>query len=75
MAGFLFGAAGMFVVTYSTQAILPQLGLTFHVTPSQAGLTISVVVFSLAVVAIFLFLRIRVVFGREVRRIQIDAAH
>jgi YNFM family putative membrane transporter len=49
MAGFLFGAAGMFAVTYSTQAILPQLGRAFHVTPSEAGLTISVVVLALAV--------------------------
>jgi MFS transporter, YNFM family, putative membrane transport protein len=49
MAGFLFGAAGMFAVTYSTQAILPQLGRAFHVTPSQAGLTVSVVVLALAV--------------------------
>ncbi|HET8557959.1 MAG TPA: MFS transporter [Gaiellaceae bacterium] len=48
MAGFLLGAAGMFAVTYSTQAILPQLGRAFHVSPSQAGLTISVVVFALA---------------------------
>lgn len=48
MAGFLLGAAGMFAVTYSTQAILPQLGHAFHVSPSQAGLTISVVVFALA---------------------------
>jgi YNFM family putative membrane transporter len=49
MAGFLLGAAGMFAVTYSTQAILPELGRAFDVTPSQAGLTISVVVLSLAV--------------------------
>ena len=49
MAGFLLGAAGMFAVTYSTQAILPQLGRTFHVTPAEAGLTISVVVLALAV--------------------------
>jgi YNFM family putative membrane transporter len=48
MAGFLLGAAGMFAVTYSTQAILPQLGRAFHVSPSQAGLTISVVVLALA---------------------------
>jgi MFS transporter, YNFM family, putative membrane transport protein len=48
MAGFLLGAAGMFAVTYSTQAILPQLGHAFHVSPSQAGLTISVVVIALA---------------------------
>jgi YNFM family putative membrane transporter len=48
MAGFLFGAAGMFAVTYSTQAILPQLGRAFHVGPAHAGLTISVVVLALA---------------------------
>ena len=44
MAGFLLGAAGMFAVTYSTQAILPELGRSFGVSPAQAGLTISVVV-------------------------------
>jgi YNFM family putative membrane transporter len=48
MAGFLLGAAAMFAVTYSTQAILPQLGRAFDVSPSQAGLTISVVIFALA---------------------------
>jgi MFS transporter, YNFM family, putative membrane transport protein len=48
MGGFLLGAAGMFAVTYSTQAILPQLGRAFHVSPAQAGLTISVVVLALA---------------------------
>jgi YNFM family putative membrane transporter len=48
MAGFLLGAAGMFAVTYSTQAILPQLGRAFHVSPAEAGLTISVVVLALA---------------------------
>src|SRR5213080_3379928 len=48
MAGFLLGAAGMFAVTYSTQAILPELGRSFGVSPAQAGLTISVVVLALA---------------------------
>jgi MFS transporter, YNFM family, putative membrane transport protein len=48
MSGFLLGAAGMFAVTYSTQAILPQLGRAFHVSPSESGLTISVVVLALA---------------------------
>jgi YNFM family putative membrane transporter len=48
MAGFLLGAAGMFAVTYSTQAILPELGREFDVSPSEAGLTISVVVLALA---------------------------
>ena len=48
MAGFLLGAAGMFAVTYSTQAILPQLGRAFNVGPAETGLTISVVVLALA---------------------------
>ena len=48
MAGFLLGAAGMFAVTYSTRAILPQLGRVFHVSPAEAGLTISIVVLALA---------------------------
>src|SRR5216117_2824906 len=48
MAGFLLGAASMFAVTYSTQAILPQLGRAFDVSPAEAGLTISVVVLALA---------------------------
>ncbi|MDX6563452.1 MAG: transporter, family, putative rane transport protein [Gaiellales bacterium] len=48
MAGFLFGAAGMFAVMYSTQAILPQLGRAFDVGPAEAGLTVSVVVLALA---------------------------
>jgi YNFM family putative membrane transporter len=38
----------MFAVTYSTQAILPELGRAFDVSPSRAGLTISVVVLALA---------------------------
>src|SRR5206468_6106156 len=42
------GAASMFAVTYSTQAILPELGRSFDVSPAQAGLTISVVVLALA---------------------------
>lgn len=48
MLGFLLGAAGMFAVTYSTQAILPDIGAAFDVSPSRAGLTISVVVLALA---------------------------
>ena len=48
MTAFLLGAAAMFAVTYSTQAILPQLGRTFDVSPAEAGLTISVVVLALA---------------------------
>lgn len=48
LAGFLLGAAGMFAVTYSTQAILPELGQAFRISPAEAGLTISVVVVALA---------------------------
>src|SRR5438874_217585 len=44
----LRGAAAMFAVTYSTQAILPELGRSFGVSPAHAGLTISVVVLALA---------------------------
>jgi YNFM family putative membrane transporter len=49
LVGFLLGAAGMFAVMYSTQAILPTISDAFDVTPSQAGLTVSVVVLCLAV--------------------------
>jgi YNFM family putative membrane transporter len=49
MTGFLLGAAAMFAVTYSTQAILPELGRAFDVSPAEAGSTISVVVLALAV--------------------------
>jgi YNFM family putative membrane transporter len=38
----------MFAVTYSTQAILPEIGRTFDVSPAEAGLSISVVVLALA---------------------------
>ena len=53
MAPFLVAAAAMFAVRSSTQAILPELGREFDVTPSQAGLTISVVIGALAVGAWF----------------------
>lgn len=49
MVGFLVGASAMFATMYSTQGILPELGRVFGVTPSRAGLTISVLV--IAVVA------------------------
>ncbi len=45
----MLGAAGMFATMYSSQAILPELGRDFSVSPSQAGLTISVVVLAVAV--------------------------
>ena len=49
MSGLMLGAAGMFAAMYSSQAILPELASDFDVTPSQAGLTISVVVLAVAV--------------------------
>jgi YNFM family putative membrane transporter len=49
MAGFMLGAAGMFAVTYSTQAILPEIGRAYGVSPAHAGLTVSLVVLGLAV--------------------------
>ena len=48
MSGLMLGAAGMFAAMYSSQAILPELASDFGVTPSQAGLTISVVVLAVA---------------------------
>ena len=53
MAPFLVAAAAMFAVMYSTQAILPELGREFGVSPSQAGLSVSVVIGALAVGAWF----------------------
>jgi MFS transporter, YNFM family, putative membrane transport protein len=44
----MLGAAGMFATMYSTQAILPELSRDFGVSPSQAGLSISVVVLAVA---------------------------
>lgn len=49
IAAFLLGAAGMFATMYSTQAILPELSRAFDVSPSRAGLSISVVVLAVAV--------------------------
>jgi YNFM family putative membrane transporter len=48
LAGFLLGASGMFATMYSTQAILPELGQSFGVGPARAGLTVSVLIFSIA---------------------------
>jgi len=53
MGPFLFGACAMFAAMYSTQAILPELGAEFGVTPSQAGLSVSVVIGALALGAWF----------------------
>ena len=49
MAGFLVGASAMFATMYSTQGILPELGRAFSVSPSRAGLTISVLVLAVVV--------------------------
>jgi YNFM family putative membrane transporter len=48
MTGLLVGGAAMFATMYSTQAILPELGREFDVSPAQTGLTISVVVIAVA---------------------------
>jgi YNFM family putative membrane transporter len=48
MFGFLVGATGMFATMYSTQAILPVLSRAFRVSPSLAGLSISVTVLLVA---------------------------
>jgi YNFM family putative membrane transporter len=53
MLPFLVAAGAMFAVMYSTQAILPELAREFDVSPSQAGLSISVVIGALAVGAWF----------------------
>lgn len=47
MLGFLVGASAMFATMYATQAILPTLGTEFGVSPSRAGLTISVLVIAM----------------------------
>ncbi len=49
MAGLALGGAGMFAVMYATQAILPVLGRDFGVSPSQAGLTITVLIGAVAI--------------------------
>src|SRR4051794_33331403 len=49
MSGLMLGAAAMFATMYATQAILPELGREFGVSPAQTGLTVSVVVLALAV--------------------------
>jgi YNFM family putative membrane transporter len=48
MAPFLLAAGAMFAVMYSTQAILPELGREFGVSPAQAGLSISAVIAAVA---------------------------
>jgi YNFM family putative membrane transporter len=49
MTPLLLGAAAMLATMYSSQAILPELGRAFGVSPSESGLTMSVLIVSLAV--------------------------
>jgi MFS transporter, YNFM family, putative membrane transport protein len=49
MSGLMLGAAGMFAAMYASHAILPELARDFAVSPSRAGLTMSVVVLAVAV--------------------------
>jgi YNFM family putative membrane transporter len=53
MTPFLLAAGAMFAVMYSTQAILPEIAEEFAISPSQAGLTVSVVIGALAAGAWF----------------------
>jgi YNFM family putative membrane transporter len=53
MAPFLVAAGGMFSTMYSTQAILPDLGETFGRSEATAGLSVSAVVFAVALTAVF----------------------
>lgn len=53
MAPFILGAAAMFAVQYSTQAILPSLSREFDISPSTAGLSVSMPILALAVAAWF----------------------
>jgi len=50
-AALFLGASSMFATMYSTQAILPELSHGLDATPAQAGLSITVVVFAVAVFA------------------------
>lgn len=48
MIAFLLGAAAMFAAMYSTQAILPDIGAAFDVSPAETGLTISLLIGTIA---------------------------
>jgi MATE family multidrug resistance protein len=78
-AGVLRGAgdttAPLFVMlgAYWLVGVPVSAYLGFHTNLRASGLWWGFV-FSLAVVAVFLFLRIRVVFGRQLRRIQVEQA-
>lgn len=49
LAGFLFGATGMFATMYATQAILPELARDFGTSDATAGLSLTVLVLCVAV--------------------------
>jgi MFS transporter, YNFM family, putative membrane transport protein len=49
MGPLLLGASAMLATMYSTQAILPELGRAFDVSPAESGLTMTVLIVSLAV--------------------------
>jgi len=49
MLPLLFGASAMLATMYSSQAILPELGRAFDVSPAESGLTMSVLILALAV--------------------------
>jgi MFS transporter, YNFM family, putative membrane transport protein len=53
MLPFIAGAAAMFAVQYSTQAILPTLSREFATSPATAGLTVSLPILALAIAAWF----------------------
>lgn len=47
-----FSASVAFTAMYSTQAILPQIGAQFHVSPAEAGLTLLAVTAALAIASL-----------------------
>ena len=47
-----FAASVAFTAMYSTQPVLPQIGAEFHVSPAEAGLTLSSVTFALALASL-----------------------
>jgi YNFM family putative membrane transporter len=49
MLPLLYGASAMLATMYSSQAILPELGRAFDVSPAESGLTMSVLILALAV--------------------------
>src|SRR5579864_7092965 len=47
-----FAASVAFTAMYSTQPVFPQIGEEFHVSPAEAGLTLSSVTFALALASL-----------------------